>query len=45
MSQDPQGQSLLASINFKGFQAASNEDWDDVRGLGLGLLDELIRNK
>ena len=45
MNDDPAGKALLKSINFKGFQAASNEDWDDVRGLGLDLLDELIRKK
>ncbi|WP_051560204.1 phosphate/phosphite/phosphonate ABC transporter substrate-binding protein [Marinobacterium jannaschii] len=45
MTADPEGLALLKSLNFKGFQRASNEDWDDVRSLGLDLLDGLIRNK
>ncbi|MCV6590712.1 MAG: phosphate/phosphite/phosphonate ABC transporter substrate-binding protein [Marinobacterium sp.] len=43
MNDDPEGQVLLKSINFKGMQAARNSDWDDVRALGLNILDKLIR--
>lgn len=44
MNDDPEGRALLATISFKGMQSAANEDWDDVRGLGLDLLDELINH-
>ncbi|MFK7966874.1 MAG: phosphate/phosphite/phosphonate ABC transporter substrate-binding protein [Burkholderiaceae bacterium] len=44
MNDDPEGQALLATISFKGMQTASNQDWDDVRGLGIDLLDELIND-
>ena len=43
MNDDPAGKALLKTINFKGMQSASNADWDDVRGLGLALLDELVK--
>ena len=43
MNDDPDGKALLKTINFKGMQSASNKDWDDVRGLGLALLDELVK--
>ncbi|MEM6986939.1 MAG: phosphate/phosphite/phosphonate ABC transporter substrate-binding protein [Pseudomonadota bacterium] len=41
MNTDPEGQALLKSINFKGVQPAKNEDWNDVRGLGIELLADL----
>jgi phosphonate transport system substrate-binding protein len=44
MNDDPEGQALLKTISFKGMQRAVDSDWDDVRGLGLKLLDELIHN-
>lgn len=44
MSSDAEGQKLLAAINFKGIEAAKNEDWDDVRALGIDLLTNLIKN-
>lgn len=43
MNDDPEGQKLLKTINFKGMQAANDTDWDDVRGLGIELLDSLIK--
>jgi len=43
MNDDPEGRALLKTINFKGMQSAENTDWDDVRGLGLNILDQLIR--
>lgn len=33
-----QGQALLKAINFKGIEAAVNNDWDDVRSLKLETL-------
>ena len=43
MSDDPEGQKLLSSINFIGIQSAENSDWNDVRGLGIELLADLMR--
>ena len=38
------GKKLLKSINFKkGVEAAENDDWDDVRALGIELLESLIK--
>lgn len=42
MNDDPEGRALLDSINFKGMQAAANADWNDVRGLGIELLADLV---
>ena len=42
MNDSEEGQALLRSINFKGMQAAENGDWDDVRGLGIDLLKQLV---
>lgn len=42
MNTDPQGQKLLKTINFKGIEAASNADWDDVRALNIKLLQHLL---
>ncbi len=35
MNIDPKGQALLQSINFNGFSAAVNSDWNDVRELKI----------
>jgi phosphonate transport system substrate-binding protein len=35
MNKDEQGNVLLKSINFKGFEAAVNNDWDDIRALQI----------
>lgn len=43
MNEDERGKELLKTINFRGMQSASNEDWDDVRGLGIALLDDLVK--
>ena len=43
MNDDPEGQALLKTISFKGMQSAQDKDWDDVRGLGLSILDRLIK--
>lgn len=43
MYHSEQGKTLLKSLKVKhGFQAASDHDWDDVRGLGIELLATLI---
>jgi phosphonate transport system substrate-binding protein len=41
VDQSEAGRALLATINFKGVEAAKDEDWDDVRSLGLDLLERL----
>ncbi|MEO5797634.1 MAG: phosphate/phosphite/phosphonate ABC transporter substrate-binding protein [Rhodoferax sp.] len=35
MGADPRGQELLKGIGFTGFEAAKDEDWDDVRSLKI----------
>lgn len=35
MTQDPTGLELLKKIGFKGFEPAKDEDWNDVRRLGI----------
>ncbi len=39
MHTDPRGKALLKAINFKGIVAAEDADWNDVRALGIELLD------
>lgn len=39
MSQSKDGLSLLKSINFKGFEQANNQDWDDVRALQINTIE------
>ncbi len=36
LSSDAEGKALLESLGFKPFEAAENQDWNDVRALGLG---------
>jgi phosphonate transport system substrate-binding protein len=44
MVNDPEGKTLLASLKIKnGLIAATDDDWDDVRELGLELLNRLIK--
>ncbi|MEO5335976.1 MAG: phosphate/phosphite/phosphonate ABC transporter substrate-binding protein [Magnetospirillum sp. WYHS-4] len=37
MGRDPIGSQLLDKLSFKGFEAAVDRDWDDVRALGVIL--------
>jgi phosphonate transport system substrate-binding protein len=34
---DEAGRALLGSLNIKNLEAASNQDWDDVRGLQIQI--------
>lgn len=34
---------LLATLNFKGIEAADDGDWDDVRRLDIDLLDDFLK--
>lgn len=43
MASDPEGQALLKTINFKALEYAQNENWDDVRGLNIKLLDHFLQ--
>ena len=43
MGQDAKGREMLESIRIEGFTHAHDSEWDDVRGLGIQLLDELVR--
>ena len=43
MHKDQAGQALLESFRVKGIAAADDAEWDDVRALGLQLLDERVR--
>lgn len=36
------GRLLLKKLAWKGIERATDKRWDDVRGLGLGLLSELV---
>lgn len=36
------GMALLQSIKLKGIETAKSSDWDDVRGLKIELLDDLV---
>lgn len=38
LNDKPEYQSLLKTIAFKGFEAAQNSDWDDVRDLNIQVL-------
>jgi phosphonate transport system substrate-binding protein len=41
MENTPAGRALLARIKFKGIEAGADADWDDIRGLGIDLLEKL----
>jgi phosphonate transport system substrate-binding protein len=43
MTQTDEGRELLEPLSMKGFEAARDEDWDDVRALGINLLDNLVK--
>jgi len=43
MREDCKGIKLLSRIRFSGIEAAADKDWDDIRGLGITLLDELTK--
>lgn len=44
MDQTATGKALLDAINLNGIEAASDADWDDVRGLNIQLLDNLVED-
>ncbi len=42
MANTAEGKALLEPLKIKRWQASENADWDDVRSLGITLLDSLI---
>jgi phosphonate transport system substrate-binding protein len=44
MGQNEEGRALLAPLRVKGFEAAADADWDDVRALGIDLLNDLVQS-
>jgi phosphonate transport system substrate-binding protein len=42
LGRDPASLALLAKIGFNGFEAARDQDWDDVRRLGIRPVDAAI---
>lgn len=43
MAADPAGVALLESLSIESWMAAQDKDWDDVRALGITLLDEMVK--
>jgi phosphonate transport system substrate-binding protein len=41
MSEYAPGRALLEPLNVKGFEMAADPDWDDVRALDIGILDDI----
>jgi phosphonate transport system substrate-binding protein len=44
MDGNAEGQTLLGSLSVRGFEAATDSDWDDVRALGIDLLSDLVKH-
>ena len=42
MEQSDEGRALLKRLNIKGFEAAENKDWDDVRSLKIDLPTDIF---
>ena len=45
LEQEAAGRELLSAIKIKGFTAADNDDWDDVRALGIDHLKPNATNQ
>ncbi|MCB1876075.1 MAG: phosphate/phosphite/phosphonate ABC transporter substrate-binding protein [Chromatiales bacterium] len=43
MDQDAEGRAALKTIGFTGIEAGQDSDWNDVRELGIDLLEALIK--
>ena len=43
MNEDAEGRQLLNNIRFNGVETAQDEDWKDVRSLGIKLLNQLAQ--
>lgn len=42
MNEVERGRALLAPLSIVGFESAEDGDWDDVRALGIDLLNDLV---
>lgn len=42
MGREEDGKALLTPLGMEGFEPATDTDWDDVRALGIDLLDNLV---
>lgn len=45
LSEDADGELMLKSLGIKGFEKASDSDWDDVRALNISQQDAMIQNR
>ena len=45
MGTDVEGRKLLENLSFKPIGPARDQDWNDVRELGIDLLKNLIKGK
>ncbi len=45
LESNTQDKQLLSNLNFKGIDDAHDAEWDDVRALGIDLLESLIHEK
>jgi phosphonate transport system substrate-binding protein len=43
IGQDDEGRALLEPLSLPGLERAEDSDWNDVRALGIGLLDDLVK--
>ena len=43
MGRNEDGRALLAPLSMDGFESAEDADWDDVRALGIDLLNDLVK--
>lgn len=41
---DPRGRELLSGVGFKGFEEGRDADWNDIRKLGIHMLENLNRD-
>lgn len=44
MDSEPKGRELLARLNFKGFEEGRDGDWNDIRKLGIRVLENVDRD-
>jgi len=43
IGQDDEGRALLEPLSLPGLERAEDSNWNDVRALGIGLLDDLVK--
>tara|TARA_Y100000588_G_scaffold282350_1_gene299508 strand:- start:320 stop:1189 length:870 start_codon:yes stop_codon:yes gene_type:complete len=45
LSEDETGRKFLATLGFRKFMLVRDRDWDDIRGLGIDVLSDLIAGR